>query len=207
MPPPNKRLRHARNFKRKTDGSFWRLKINKNLPARQPTSDEVRTSESSAPAGSVVFARPQAGRGRAETLFDVERLYAKRWVHDQEYYLVQWCPRASLCPRAPVTARVWLQLSVSWSKSLPVPEFGPQLKPAPTPVSAFEAPLLSVSWSESLPVPEFEPQPKPAPLPPPVAAFEAPLLSACWSESLPVPEFEPQPVPVSAVEAPLLSVS
>ncbi|KAE8902652.1 hypothetical protein PF004_g22686 [Phytophthora fragariae] len=181
MPPPNKRLRHARNFKRKTDGSFWRLKINKNLPARQPTSDEVRTSESSAPAGSVVFARPQAGRGRAETLFDVERLYAKRWVHDQEYYLVQW--------------------------SLPVPEFEPQLKPAPTPVSAFEAPLLSVSWSESLPVPEFEPQPKPAPLPPPVAAFEAPLLSAYWSESLPVPEFEPQPVPVSAVEAPLLSVS
>ncbi|KAE9069610.1 hypothetical protein PF006_g29538 [Phytophthora fragariae] len=58
----------------------------------------------------------------------------------------------------PVSAFEAPLLSVSWSESLPVPEFEPQFKPAPTPVSAFEGPLLSVSWSESMPVSEFEPQ-------------------------------------------------
>ncbi|ETI39064.1 hypothetical protein F441_15106 [Phytophthora nicotianae CJ01A1] len=34
MPPPNKRKNHARNFKRKADGSFYKIKLNRNLPSQ-----------------------------------------------------------------------------------------------------------------------------------------------------------------------------
>ncbi|ETM34139.1 hypothetical protein L914_18701 [Phytophthora nicotianae] len=36
MPPPNKRNKHARNFNQKTDGSFYKLKQNRNLPSSIP---------------------------------------------------------------------------------------------------------------------------------------------------------------------------
>ncbi|ETP31968.1 hypothetical protein F442_19235 [Phytophthora nicotianae P10297] len=36
MPPPNKRNKHARNFNQKTDGSFYKLKQNRNLPSPIP---------------------------------------------------------------------------------------------------------------------------------------------------------------------------
>ncbi|ETL98472.1 hypothetical protein L917_04463, partial [Phytophthora nicotianae] len=44
MPPHNKRKKHARNFKRMIDGSFYQLKKNINLPTKPPSNEEIRTS-------------------------------------------------------------------------------------------------------------------------------------------------------------------
>ncbi|ETO62655.1 hypothetical protein F444_19468 [Phytophthora nicotianae P1976] len=37
-----------------------------------------------------LFGANQARRGRGGELYEVERLYAKRWVNMKTYYLVQW---------------------------------------------------------------------------------------------------------------------
>lgn len=86
MPPHNQRRKHTRNFQRKADGSFWKLKSNKKFrPESRPKSG---TTLRSTEVG--LFGGSRARRGRAEQTFEVERLYAKRWVHSLEFYLVQW---------------------------------------------------------------------------------------------------------------------
>ncbi|ETO85985.1 hypothetical protein F444_00423, partial [Phytophthora nicotianae P1976] len=90
MPPHNKRKKHARNFKRKIDGSFYQLKKNINLPTKPPSNEEIRTSNVEVHRGTGLFNVTRARRGQSGKLYDIERLYAKRWVHNLEFYLVQW---------------------------------------------------------------------------------------------------------------------
>ncbi|ETP20190.1 hypothetical protein F441_06062 [Phytophthora nicotianae CJ01A1] len=90
MPPHNKRKKHAKNFNRKVDGSFYQLKKNTNLPLKQPNNEEIRTSNMEVQRGTGLFSGNRARRGRSEEVYEIERLYAKRWVHNLEFYLVQW---------------------------------------------------------------------------------------------------------------------
>ncbi|ETN03820.1 hypothetical protein PPTG_23752 [Phytophthora nicotianae INRA-310] len=90
MPPHNKRKKHVRNFKRKIDGSFYQLKINFNLPTKPPSNEEIRTSNVEVHRETGLFNGTRARRGRNGELYDIELLYAKRWVHNLEFYLVQW---------------------------------------------------------------------------------------------------------------------
>ncbi|KAG6945137.1 hypothetical protein JG687_00017468 [Phytophthora cactorum] len=60
--------RHAMNLQRKLDGSFYRLKINKNLPARPPSTGEQRTSEAHTERGSGFFSDRQGRQGRSQQI-------------------------------------------------------------------------------------------------------------------------------------------
>ncbi|ETN22974.1 hypothetical protein PPTG_02708 [Phytophthora nicotianae INRA-310] len=79
MSPPNKRKKHARNFKRKADGSIYKLKLNKNLPSRPPSTEGALASTATNQRGTGLFASTQARRGREQEMYDVERNYANRW--------------------------------------------------------------------------------------------------------------------------------
>ncbi|OWZ12726.1 hypothetical protein PHMEG_00014071 [Phytophthora megakarya] len=111
-PPANKRSKHASNFNRKADGSFYKLEINKNIQSRPTSTEQERTCTFEVQPGAGLFSARQGLRGRSSEFFYVETLNAKRWVHNLEFCLVQWigyreltCPQEEdadeqSCPRA-----------------------------------------------------------------------------------------------------------
>jgi hypothetical protein len=83
MPPLSPRQKHANKFRRQTDRSFWRLRLNTDIHAATPTKQEpVRRQQGG------VFAA--IGRGQTAVTYQMERLYSKRWVNENVFYLVQW---------------------------------------------------------------------------------------------------------------------
>ncbi|OWZ19577.1 LOW QUALITY PROTEIN: hypothetical protein PHMEG_0006159 [Phytophthora megakarya] len=65
MPPVNKRKKHARNFYRKADGSFYKLKINKNIQSRPPSTEQERTLPSRFNQELNYFLLVKVGKGEA----------------------------------------------------------------------------------------------------------------------------------------------
>ncbi|ETL93779.1 hypothetical protein L917_08138 [Phytophthora nicotianae] len=66
MPPLNKRKKHARNFKRKADGTFYKLKLNQNLPSCPPSSEGALASSATNQRNTGLFTSTQARRGRGQ---------------------------------------------------------------------------------------------------------------------------------------------
>jgi hypothetical protein len=81
MPPLSPRQKHAKNFRRRLDGSFWRLRLNHELPSSASREDAPRRQ------GGLFSA---VGRGQTSVRFNIEKIYAKKWVNDNAFYLIQW---------------------------------------------------------------------------------------------------------------------
>ncbi|KAF1794395.1 hypothetical protein GQ600_9756 [Phytophthora cactorum] len=65
--------RHAMNLQRKLDGSFYRLKINKNLPARPPSTGEQGQARPTRREGQAFSAIDKVGKAEASKLARISR--------------------------------------------------------------------------------------------------------------------------------------
>jgi hypothetical protein len=88
MPPLTPRQKQASSMKRRTDGSFWRLKLNheKDAPPETKDVDQVPCHRRGG-----LFGPPDRHDGRMRAPeYEVEKIWAKRWVGNDVFFLVQW---------------------------------------------------------------------------------------------------------------------